>query len=932
MSKTTDRNHCVIPHYRGLQRTVNSCLLLVSLIASHSALAMQTSYSYNDKGRILTIDGPRVDVTDITTYGYSDSGQRTSITNAAGHVFQLSHFNGLGLPQRLTDANNIVSTLTYHRRGWLTSITIVSPTGNTALDSTTTYTYDAVGLLIKVTSPDNQFLSYQYDAARRLTEISNNTGEKILYTLDAAGNRTSTTINGANSSILYTATQTFDELSRTMEVIGAGSETAKLEYDSNNNVTSSINPKNYTTESHYDPLNRLTSTVDPDLGRTEFTYDTQNRLTSVTDAIGRVTTYEYDAFDNLISQDSTATGVTTYEYDEAGNRVYQKTVEGDESRYQYDSLNRLTQYSYPNDNPYINGPTEDVIYQYDNTNWCPKECTGQSHFGIGKLTSVIDGSTSTYYRYDHLGNVIEKVLLTHVNHSRDKRFTTKYSYNNANQLEQMTYPSGLVVLYQRDALGRIQQISYQKENQNSEVLASSISYLPFGPVKSIVYNNGLTTHNIYDQNYRITNITAGDKFDLSYQYDQNSNIIEIFDKETDPNSDINQHRAAQNETPDNLQQLSYDPLDRLQTNDNNRGDNTFSYDQVGNRLSHEYSETIASPVEDKKAYDLTYSKNNRLTGVSGSNQSHGYFYTPQGQRFLKRGYEAGQDVEDHYIYNNAGNLLSEQNKQDEFREYIYLNQHPIALITATDVYYYHNDHLGTPRMLTNQAQERVWAADYTAFGKALITTETITNNLRFAGQYFDVESGFHYNWFRYYDPKIGRYLRSDPIGLAGGINTYAYVGGNPLSYVDPMGLKSCVLVTRNSWGFGNHAAFYVDRGESGSPFLYDPGGSYAQSNGSGSGQFLDNEYASISKFSEWHKNDTGDTTEVACKDTTEEQEKQFAETAVEWGGQTGGFCSSTVSALIGGSEHFNKVESPTWLPGDLMDAVRNSPIPRVMLK
>lgn len=105
-----------------------------------------------------------------------------------------------------------------------------------------------------------------------------------------------------------------------------------------------------------------------------------------------------------------------------------------------------------------------------------------------------------------------------------------------------------------------------------------------------------------------------------------------------------------------------------------------------------------------------------------------------------------------------------------------------------NAYYYHLDHLGTPQVITDQAQHIVWQASYAAFGQTAVTTETIDNDLRFPGQYYDAESGLYYNWHRYYDPETGRYITSDPIGLNGGLNSYGYVGGNPLIYSDPKGL------------------------------------------------------------------------------------------------------------------------------------------------
>jgi RHS repeat-associated protein len=112
------------------------------------------------------------------------------------------------------------------------------------------------------------------------------------------------------------------------------------------------------------------------------------------------------------------------------------------------------------------------------------------------------------------------------------------------------------------------------------------------------------------------------------------------------------------------------------------------------------------------------------------------------------------------------------------------------------VAYLHHDHLQTPLQATDKAGNVVWAASYNAFGKASITTPaatadkpTITVNLRLPGQYLDEETELHYNWHRYYDGEIGRYVTEDPIGLRGGVNRFAYVGGNPLSRSDPTGLE-----------------------------------------------------------------------------------------------------------------------------------------------
>ena len=166
-----------------------------------------------------------------------------------------------------------------------------------------------------------------------------------------------------------------------------------------------------------------------------------------------------------------------------------------------------------------------------------------------------------------------------------------------------------------------------------------------------------------------------------------------------------------------------------------------------------------------------------------------YRYNALGERVRKLGTSVT-----YYHYDLEGRLLAETDAGGQTRaEYLYLGNAPLALSRSGQLYYYHNDHLGTPQKLTDGAGQVVWSASYRAFGEASIGVEYVTQNLRFPGQYYDEESGLHYNYFRYYDPSLGRYIQSDPIGLQGGLNTYTYVLNNPLKFIDPTGLSTAVV-------------------------------------------------------------------------------------------------------------------------------------------
>ncbi|WP_145916058.1 RHS repeat domain-containing protein [Moraxella nonliquefaciens] len=168
----------------------------------------------------------------------------------------------------------------------------------------------------------------------------------------------------------------------------------------------------------------------------------------------------------------------------------------------------------------------------------------------------------------------------------------------------------------------------------------------------------------------------------------------------------------------------------------------------------------------------------------------------------KTTYDDKQNIKDEVQYLWDKGLLSAEIKDDKvIRRYVYLDIMPVAVLdygydekgklNETKVYSIHTDHLGTPKQITNQNQETVWSIEMDTFGEtqSIQSKDNFQFNLRFAGQYFDQETGYHYNYHRYYDPKTGRYLTSDPIGLwSGDTNTYIYVNNQPWYGIDLWGL------------------------------------------------------------------------------------------------------------------------------------------------
>ncbi len=197
--------------------------------------------------------------------------------------------------------------------------------------------------------------------------------------------------------------------------------------------------------------------------------------------------------------------------------------------------------------------------------------------------------------------------------------------------------------------------------------------------------------------------------------------------------------------------------------------------------------------------------NGSFTESQGTRCKMSYLYNDSGQRTRKTVYQGdGISIDSItiYHYDQRGYLITETTETGALiKDYIWQQGlHPVAQIDASmpvqagmpseGIIYLHTDHLLTNRLATDATRKVIWRWEGEAFGNTP-ASGSVSVNLRFPGQYYDAETNLHYNHFRYYDPELGRYITSDPIGIIGGMNTYGYVEQNPIVSIDPYGLEEC---------------------------------------------------------------------------------------------------------------------------------------------
>lgn len=818
-------------------------------------LGARTEWDYDSKGRVTEIRRA-VGTPEQQTVRYSYPDLLTRITTRVG------------------DANtgDAFTTERFGQYGNVSSFT--DPENNTA-----TYTHNVLGQVLTETTAKGVLESYTYDAAGNLTEQVDGIGRITKHTYDAAGNKKTTTWPN-----LAVTTFSYNELNRQVAVTNAKNETVATEYDRETRTFVFKDAKNATTEvamdakglpkqitdpngntivqnyqegrlasTRYptfeqtfeyaagsrlksitdqydgnqsktqltvDPLGQIAQQTDANSNTEQRTYDALGRLTEITDALGGITRLAYDSHGNLIKVTDPEGRETRFEYN-GNNQVVaeERSPEpGQVSRrtYSYDANGNLETESTPNG--------EKVVYGYNDadeltsieffttaSDTVPTKKVTLGYNDLGQLTSYDDGETSGTYTYNEVGQ-----LQTASTDFGPFTKSTSYTYDAVGNIATYTNPEGITYAYTYDANGQVKSVEIPG------VGLVSFSNYEWAQPTQINLPGGSVIQRQYDGLQRMESNTLLDPaqnalMSVLYSYDPVGNIL-----------------SQTGQDGDTL--YGYDDLYRLTSADYPAAnDESFGYDGVGNRISHngdnswQYNGTNQLTAQSDTTYQ--YNANGHMTQKTVAGDTTYYFYNNQerlvrvedseNQVIARYGYnpfghrlwkELG-GTRTYFFYNHQGMVGEYSSSGELIKEYQYTAYspwmtNPLFQRDGGQVYFYQNDHLGTPQRMVATSGEVVWAANFSASGEASVTIETISNNLRFPGQYFDSETGLHHNYFRDYDPLLARYIEGDPIGIKGGLNLYRYGNANPLIFSDPTGEFAIPLVYYGAVAIGAAATAY----------------------------------------------------------------------------------------------------------------------------
>ncbi len=808
--------------------------------ASSPNTTRTTQWTWNTQGLAATETAPNGAV---TTFEYDTRGNLVKSTNALGHVAQYS-YDAANRVTSTTAPNGLVTAYTWDARDRL----LMRKAGG---QQTTTLTYTATGLVETLRLPTGLSFTYSYDTAHRLTGWSNNHGDSGSYTLDAMGNRVGEQVKNSTGAVAWMAARSVNNLNRLSARTDGPNQTNSFAYDANGELVSETNGLNQSTQYGLDPLRRTKAITNAANATATLAYNALDAVTQASDFKGVATTYARDARGNATSESSADIGSTTTQYDALGLPSSITDAMGQATQIQRDALGRPTLITFADGKTttlvydvgsYGKGYLTSITDRSGITNYSRDifgrvvakiqalasgltQRVGYSYIPGGQLAVIYYPDGSIFYGYDAIGRLVQLYWNANL-------LVTGLAWNPMGQPTawNWAFVPGLAASRSYDTAGRMTANEFASYVYDAAGRITSLTQNLFQPGDSDPMHSSIasanTTWNVsYDAVGRITGFNAAGS-QTSFGYDANGNrnaSTKTANGQTTSRSYTvasNDNRLAGfNQTTGGTSThvaYAYNANGDL-TNDGLR---TYSYDAEGRLSAVTTGATDASPTTRyaHNALGQRVFKTEPLYPPAEGDESDPGFFQGLLNFFTKLWGPSTSDAEKlgfAFMYDQDGSLISETGmggaNSAGSTQYIYLptanGPMPIAAVIDGNIYAVHSDHLNTPRRLTDSQGQAVWQWSYSAFGDEKPTHAKyrfanleinpnpgttsfaeVSLNKRYDGQYYDKESGLHYNDFRTYCPTCGRYTQPDPIGWAGGSNPFNYVSANPLMYSDPEGL------------------------------------------------------------------------------------------------------------------------------------------------
>ncbi|MEU0072162.1 putative T7SS-secreted protein [Streptomyces sp. NPDC006332] len=759
------------------------------VVADVDPMGAVTRYQRDRYNRLLSRTDP---LGHTTTFRYDETGNLLTLTRPDGREAK-AEYNELGLPVKVVNPDGTVIRQTYDDRGNRTSVT--DPAG-----LTTRFTHNEAGHLTSVTDPLGHTTTIDCDGAGLPLEITDPLGRVTRYERDALGRPvTLTEPTGAVTRLEWTV-----EGHLTRRTTADGTSESRT-YDGEGNCTSHTDPMGQVSHFEYTHFDLLTARTDPDGVRYEFDHDKELRLTKVTNPQGLTWTYDYDAAGRLITETDFDDRTLTYTYDPANRLTSRTNALGDMVTFDRDELGRTVR---------KDAAGRVTTYAYDLTDQLA-QAAGPDGTSLtllrdrfGRLRSeTVDGRELTY-TYDEWGRRTGRTTPTGA--------TTTWTYDSAGRRTGMT-ASGRSIGFTYDMAGR------ELTRRIGETVTLEHDFDELGRLtnQSVTGATGRTVQSrtyTYRADGNLTGIddqlTGSRRFDLDaagrvtavhaanwterYAYDEAGNQTSASWPTAHPGAEATGDRAYTG------------------TRITSAGNVRYEHDSLGRITLRQKTRLSRKPDTWRYEWDAE----DRLTSVTTPDGTRWrYTYDPLGRRTAKlRLAPDGETVVERVDFTWDGTTLCEQTTTSPTLPnpvtltWDHQGLRPIAQterITATaaaqdeiDSRFFAivTDLVGTPNELIDEQGDIAWHTRSTLWGTtAWAANSTTYTPLRFPGQYYDPETGLHYNYFRHYDPETARYLTPDPLGLTPAPNPTSYVH-NPHIGSDSLGLAPDYPDGENSRG------------------------------------------------------------------------------------------------------------------------------------